>query len=255
MSVADEPLTDEEVAGLEPDDGAQWVAEHEEGAPAPAPVPVDYGRIKRWVIKRDGKDYITYSGLLDLLHQESGGNFAIHTEVLQFPRDDNGQVAVCFARVLIKQTEGGGPSRTATGIGDAGPKSTNAMIAAHAIRMAETRAKGRALRDLLNVGLVMAEELGGSPGGLARPVQQAPAGTPAPAPAPADDTITIDGALYSRQQVWGFYVQRMNQCKDRGVDFPKPPLTSKHPLKQISDATQTMKRRLAEAGALVPRSN
>ena len=42
--------------------------------------------------------------------------------------------------------------RTFSGIGDANPANTSRAIAVHSIRMAETRAKARALRDLLNVG-------------------------------------------------------------------------------------------------------
>ena len=49
---------------------------------------------------------------------------------------------------------------TYTGIGDANVQNTGKMVAAHYIRMAETRAKARALRDALNVGGAALEELG-----------------------------------------------------------------------------------------------
>jgi hypothetical protein len=46
------------------------------------------------------------------------------------------------------------------GIGDANPGNVNRRIAPHLIRMAETRAKARALKDSVNVGIVALEELG-----------------------------------------------------------------------------------------------
>jgi hypothetical protein len=44
-------------------------------------------------------------------------------------------------------------------IGDANPKNCHAMIVKHLIRMSSTRAKGRALRDMCNIGIACLEEL------------------------------------------------------------------------------------------------
>src|SRR4029450_5202076 len=71
---------------------------------------------------------------------------------VQVPSSDNGQVAICLAEVT---TEKG----TFTGIGDADPGNVSRMMANALIRMAETRAKARALRDAVNVGMVALEEL------------------------------------------------------------------------------------------------
>ncbi len=98
------------------------------------------------------KDVALYPGLLSKAHEE--GLKRITTKILQLPDDENGHTAVVFAEV---ETSKG----VFTGIGDANPEHVNAGISRHLIRMAETRAKARALRDAVNIGMVALEELGG----------------------------------------------------------------------------------------------
>ena len=104
-----------------------------------------------YVIERQGKRYVLYAGLLEEAHAK--GLESIETELLQIPGSENGEVAI--ARAVVR-TEGG----KFTGIGDASPQNVGRMIAPHIIRMAETRAKARALRDAINVGVASIEELG-----------------------------------------------------------------------------------------------
>ena len=108
---------------------------------------------KEYIIKQQGRDYALYSGLLDQAHQE--GLCRITTKVLQIPSADNENVAICFAEV---ETSKG----VFTGIGDASPKNVGKQVALHLLRMSETRAKARALRDAVNVGEAAFEELGGT---------------------------------------------------------------------------------------------
>lgn len=98
-----------------------------------------------------GKQHPTYAGVLKKAHEE--GLKEIRTELLQAPLEVNNYMAIVHARVT---TERG----VFEGIGDATPKNVNSMIAPHIVRMAETRAKGRALRDALNIAEALAEELG-----------------------------------------------------------------------------------------------
>ena len=106
---------------------------------------------RRFIVNRQGRDAVLYAGLLDLAHRT--GLKGITTKLLQAPAEANGWTAIVWAEVT---TEAG----TYTGIGDANPQNVGRMVALHTIRMAETRAKARALRDALNVGGVCLEELG-----------------------------------------------------------------------------------------------
>ena len=106
---------------------------------------------REFLIERQGKQFVLYTGLLAEAHEQ--GLKGIRTHLLQIPGDDNAQTAICFAEVT---TEKG----SFTGIGDASPENTARMLIPHIIRMAETRAKARALRDAVNVGVCSVEELG-----------------------------------------------------------------------------------------------
>jgi hypothetical protein len=107
------------------------------------------------MIERQGKRFVLYAGLLEEAH--SRGLRSIETDLLQVPAPDNGEVAI--VRAVVRTEDG-----KFTGIGDASPENVNRNIAPHVIRMAETRAKARALRDAINVGVTAFEELGGEDG-------------------------------------------------------------------------------------------
>jgi hypothetical protein len=106
----------------------------------------------RFIKNLKGKDFVLYSGLLDLGHQI--GIQSMNIEAIQFPTKDNGNEAICKA--IVTSVDG----RVFTEIGDANPKNVNVQIAVHVIRMAATRAKARALRDFTNIGMTCLEELG-----------------------------------------------------------------------------------------------
>jgi hypothetical protein len=97
------------------------------------------------------QELITYQGLLALAHEQ--GLKGIETTLIQAPNAANGQMAI--VRAAAQGTTG-----TFTGIGDASPANVTARVARHVLRVAETRAKARALRDLTNVAMVALEEVG-----------------------------------------------------------------------------------------------
>lgn len=99
----------------------------------------------------DEKEVVTYAGLLARAHEDELRR--IETTLLQAPAKENQFTAIVLA--VVETSRG-----TFTGLGDASPDNVNRRIAPHLLRMAETRAKARALRDAVNIGTVCVEELG-----------------------------------------------------------------------------------------------
>jgi hypothetical protein len=107
---------------------------------------------KEHIVEHQGRSFVLYAGLIDEATEK--GLKSIRTELLQSPLPENGETTICQATVEM------GDGRVFQGIGDANPTNVGRQIAPHAIRMAETRSKARALRDALNIGAVALEELG-----------------------------------------------------------------------------------------------
>lgn len=107
---------------------------------------------EEFMIERQGKQFVLYAGLLDEAHLR--GLRSIETDLLQAPSAENGGVAI--VKAVVRTEEG-----KFSGIGDASAENVGRNIAPHIIRMAETRAKARAMRDAINVGVTAFEELGG----------------------------------------------------------------------------------------------
>ena len=105
----------------------------------------------RFITSIKNKDFVLYVGVLDLATQK--GLLKLEVELLQFPTKENGNEAICRAVAEGKHGE------VFSDIGDANPSNCHSMIAKHLIRMASTRAKGRALRDMCNIGIACLEEL------------------------------------------------------------------------------------------------
>jgi hypothetical protein len=207
------------------------------------PVRVD----KKFVITQQGKDYVTYPGLVDALHQLSLGFFSVDTRIEQLPTGENGQQAVCSACVRVYDPDN--PDvirRSVTGLGDASPANVSRMMANALIRMAETRAKARALRDLLNVGMVAYEELG--PQSAEEP--GAPVGERSAArPAPPTDRIAVGDRVFSREEVISTKRARVEACQEAGVALPVPVPPDGAPLSEQVGFSQRLRELLLQRRA------
>jgi len=97
------------------------------------------------------KEVVIYPGLLSMAHDE--GLKSIRTSLLQIPTPE---IRTAIAKAIVETGKG-----VFEGIGDAAPESVTSYVIPHLIRVAETRAKARALRDAVNVGVISFEELDG----------------------------------------------------------------------------------------------
>lgn len=109
---------------------------------------------KEFIVERQGRAFILYSGLLDMAHEN--GLTSIVTTLIQAPTEANNRVAIVQATVTMDN------NKLFTGIGDAAPNNVAPAMQSCLLRMAETRAKSRALRDAVNIGVAAFEELGDS---------------------------------------------------------------------------------------------
>jgi len=105
-----------------------------------------------FIKKIDDKDFVLYAGLLDVAHQKN--LCFVDVELLQYPSDENKNTAICKA--TVKTIDG----KIFSDIGDANPQNCNSKVGRHLVRMASTRAKARAFRDMDNIGMTALEELG-----------------------------------------------------------------------------------------------
>ncbi len=112
------------------------------------PVPIE----SRFIREINGRQFVTYSGLLEMA--KSSGLDRLEVEVLQYPSESNGFCCVCLATAELNS------SKTAKDIGEASKSNLDSRVAEFLFSMASTRAKARALRNLLGIGITALEELG-----------------------------------------------------------------------------------------------
>jgi len=105
-----------------------------------------------------GKEYSTFEDVLKESHKR--GLLSISTEMVQnpFERGQEKPDGRCIMKATVEIKEGD-EACTYQAYGDATPSNVNKMILPHILRMAETRAIGRALRFAIGAKTLI-EELG-----------------------------------------------------------------------------------------------
>ncbi|MDQ1276175.1 MAG: hypothetical protein QG641_2256 [Candidatus Poribacteria bacterium] len=106
---------------------------------------------ERFIINIKGKNFVLYSGLLDMAHQI--GLKKLEVNPLQLPTKDNGYEAICLA---VAETEDG---KIFKDVADCNPSNCSKMVASAILRIASVRSKARCLRDMVNVGMTALEEI------------------------------------------------------------------------------------------------
>ena len=101
------------------------------------------------IIDIKGKSFMTYEGLLKKAHTKG----ITSMQIMESFVSEDMKMSWCKVRVTGKN------GTIFDGFGSSTPENTGAMTQTHPVEMAHTRAKGRALRDYLNIGQAMAEEL------------------------------------------------------------------------------------------------
>ena len=112
------------------------------------PTMVDILKANGYIANLKGKEYVLYSGLLDLAHRN--GLKEMSCEIIHLDRKEQ----FCMIKAVVKGDRG-----TYIGHGDADPSNTGKMVLSAFIRMAETRAYARALRLYTGIGMTAKEEL------------------------------------------------------------------------------------------------
>lgn len=135
-----------------------------------------------------GKFALTTEGLTAIAHVK--GLKSLKTKIIQYPDQNNGNMCICECTLIgydrspithkVEEVE-------YSDIGDASPANCNKMVAPSFIRMASTRATGRALRKYLNIDMACAEEL-------------------------TDDDITQEG--FDKANVQLITMEQLNQIKE-----------------------------------------
>jgi hypothetical protein len=139
-------------------------------------------KAERSVPSTAGKIAFAYAELLGVAHE--AGLKGIQTHLIVTPHAENGRLAIVKATI---ETEIG----RFEAIGDADPTSVDSSLTPHLIRVAEDRAKARALRDAANCGVVSLEELDGA---SSTPAPSDPGSGAAYSPPPSRQTYSSGSA-------------------------------------------------------------
>jgi hypothetical protein len=205
----------------------------------------------KWIVSLSGKDYPLWAGILAEGHDR--GLLSIETQIIQVPGEANQQTAIVRAKVTMKD------GSFFEGIGDACPKNVKPGMVTAILRMAETRAKGRALRDAINCGQTMLEELpdqddaqpAAGPQKAPGPVRYAP-GTVATTPVTAagfEPEYATGTKTYRRADMVRQCLQYQEQAREEGIAF-EPIDPTKTPNAELFNYGRNLRPKLTVKAAM-----
>lgn len=114
----------------------------------------------KFIVNIKGKEAVLAEGIKVLAHEK--GIKKLNTRIVQFPNKDNDNMCIVEAHLVGYDWDPIEKKVTEVeyvAIGDASPRNCTSMVAAAFIRMAETRAISRVLKNYTNIGMVAFEEL------------------------------------------------------------------------------------------------
>jgi hypothetical protein len=166
---------------------------------------------KEFLVEKQGKVFVLYAGLISEAHEK--GLVSIITDLIQLPNEETKHTAVVKATVTMLQD---GQEKVYTGYGDADRTNVAPAMQKCLLRMAETRAKSRALRDAINVGETAFEELGDDEGETqpAAPYRQETQGNGVHSPGQSAQAI-LAGSLRGQVNTWGVQCPKCNCPPDK----------------------------------------
>lgn len=114
----------------------------------------------KFIVNIKGKEAVLAEGIKVLAHEK--GIKKLNARIVQFPNKDNDNMCIVEAHLVGYDWDPVEKKVTEveyTAIGDASPRNCTSMVSAAFIRMAETRAISRVLKNYTNIGMVAFEEL------------------------------------------------------------------------------------------------
>ncbi len=197
------------VAGGSDHQAAGWGAQVVDHASVAAAIPAEH-----W-IEREGRKFVLYAGLLDAAHR--AGLVYLAAELVQAGTDANSLTWVCAATARFAD------GREFHELADASPSNVSRTMLVNLPRLAATRAKARALRDAVNVGVAAVEELGGDDSSWTAPAIVTPHGSP-PAAAPLDDDgrVRVPSAPHNGAVEPGSFEESFPGERPTAPLFPRP---------------------------------
>ena len=107
---------------------------------------------EKYIVDIKGKKFITYAGLLAEAHSKGLRRLSVMELNVNWEKKS----AYCIVEAELMTDK---EIKIIQGVGSGTPENCSSMVKDHFVEMSQTRAKARALRDILNIDMVSVDEL------------------------------------------------------------------------------------------------